>query len=388
MDLILCIDSSASFCLSKESSAAGTCWVESGTFQRAKGFLQLLAASVDMPEVQLGLLRFEEVQEVICSLTDQFAVFLHQLRGMHASPGETRVAPVLRQALCMLEDNNRPTTNLGHSEVRKAVIVITDGDPHDPNESALAAASLREKGVQILFVRIRTRNALDRQLGCSKLEQLAVPSTASWLHENAKGVLEVDDTEDALQGLVPDVLQQILFVSQRVKRARCLLPITPYKVVRAAELDAWEGIECYVPGSELGCANGHSLIPFFHTECHGWDSSQMKSPDEIQQRLEDADRKMCMKQIEEPQQEPQQEPQAHDSSPMKETFGDTSASSSGLLGIGLEVAKETQPAAGAAAVSRDAERYDFGACEKTLEELRVRVQRAKLAAQPRQWVGK
>ncbi|CAE8656541.1 unnamed protein product, partial [Polarella glacialis] len=71
LDLVVCIDSSASFCLARRrperalatgsrgpiaSSGDHGAWVESGTFERAKGFVERLATAVHMPEAPPALL--------------------------------------------------------------------------------------------------------------------------------------------------------------------------------------------------------------------------------------------------------------------------------------------------------------------------------------------
>eukprot|EP00933_Yihiella_yeosuensis_P024902 TRINITY_DN1929_c0_g4_i1.p1 TRINITY_DN1929_c0_g4~~TRINITY_DN1929_c0_g4_i1.p1 ORF type:complete len:988 (-),score=190.70 TRINITY_DN1929_c0_g4_i1:225-3188(-) len=335
LDLVVCIDSSASFCLARRpaqsplqhrGAAKGdgavdrSIWVESGTFGRAKFFVEQLATAVHMPEVRLGLLRFEDVQDVICELTGQPELFIPRLREMEPSPGETKVAPPLWQALSMLSGSVDRSGSAGiassTTSVAKAVLVITDGDPNDREEAAEAAAALGMSGIQVLFVRILKESEGGRSggRGCTHLQALAVPrqQLASHVMPTAggaleqKGLLEVEDSTEALTRLVPEVLQQFIYVQQRVARARCTLPLHPYEVVSSSELDAMtSGLECMLPVSSDTLPDGSPVI--LDPMLLSWDPLHLGHMHKVESYVE-RESKVLIDQRE-PQQEPEQESQ-------------------------------------------------------------------------------
>jgi len=247
LDLVICVDSSASFCLSRERGA----FIESGTFERARGFVECLASQVHMPEVRLGLLRFEDMHDVICGLTASLDNFRETLQGMMPTAGETKMAPPLWQALAMLgaassRDPNAlqvDSTALS-STARKAVLVVTDGDPNDPMETEKAAHALRANGVQLVFVHIKkARGEMDGEDIGAALHRLAAPTSG-------RGVFGCTDDERALTALVPEVLKQLLMVQRRISRARCAIPLTPYEEV-VGDLDEVDGVEILLPDAPM-----------------------------------------------------------------------------------------------------------------------------------------
>eukprot|EP00929_Paragymnodinium_shiwhaense_P105078 TRINITY_DN6998_c1_g1_i2.p1 TRINITY_DN6998_c1_g1~~TRINITY_DN6998_c1_g1_i2.p1 ORF type:complete len:1754 (+),score=399.26 TRINITY_DN6998_c1_g1_i2:329-5590(+) len=262
IDLVICLDSSASFCLSRgpttsaattSASDQRTIFVASGTFERAKVFIECLAATVQMPEAHLALLRFED-EEPMCTLTDWLPTFLQKLRSVGPSAGETRFAPSLKRAVSMFQhaERVRSVQRSGSAEgqvAAKAVLFITDGDPNDLQDAIDAREQLQYMGAQLLFVNI----AGPGQGPDAWMQRLAIaaprpPPPASAAGSRGatlapKGVFAVADDADALKNLVPDVLRQLLVTTQRVSRARIDLPLEGAEIVSEDAMDRAPGYD-------------------------------------------------------------------------------------------------------------------------------------------------
>jgi len=274
LDLVVCLDSSASFCLARQpprplqakdgekEAEPLVSFMESGTFQRAKGFIQQLAHELRLPDIRVGLIRFEDIDEVICPLTEEVTDFIKSVKSMALSPGETKFAPAMRKALEMLTDSNPavdiPGGDWPKPKIAKAVLVITDGDPNDMMETKEVTAMFKDKDVQLLFVKVgQNPKAPD------SLDALAVPwprpPSASWSGsadlQEAKGVYRAtEDEPSALAALIPDILRQLLRGIRPIVRARCALPLQDYSVAGDIE--------------DLSSICGHEVLMPKHTLPH------------------------------------------------------------------------------------------------------------------------
>lgn len=242
LDLVVCLDCSASFSMRRGKSADAQDVVESETFQRAKYFLDHLACSVHMPEVRLALIGWEERHEVVCEFTDDLQRFRSSLKSLKGSTFMTNLSPPLWQALGMLS---------GSEVSGKAVLVLTDGDPNDLEEATEAAAALRACGAQLLFLRVAK---VSDDKGFHKLGVAASATSAARVAPRFPddGVLEAPDDPDALQALVPLVLQHLLRVQRKVLRTFCKMPLSPYDILSTSEFsDCNDGYEIALPRGPL-----------------------------------------------------------------------------------------------------------------------------------------
>jgi len=273
LDLVVCLDSSASFCLARQpvqpTKAGGqgqdaeiervVSFMESGTFQRAKGFIGQLATELHLPDVRLGMIRFEDMDEVICPLTEELTDFIKSVQTMSLSPGETKFAPPLRKALEMLKDTNAnmeiPGGDWHKPTISKAVLLVTDGDPNDMAETREVAAMFKEANVQLLFVKVGQKEVPD------SLDTFAVPwprpRSANWSGttelQESKGVFRTAaDEPEALAVLIPDILRQVLRAIRPIVRARCNVQLDDYTVASDTEdLSAFSGHEIWMPKHTL-----------------------------------------------------------------------------------------------------------------------------------------
>jgi len=257
LDLVVCVDSSASVLFRKgraEDSLTGSnnMYIETGAFERAKQFVELLVSAVQMPEVQVGLIRFDDVGEMICPLTDNMGDFTARLRDMTPSVGETLFAPPLWQALDMLGSRSIHRPGWASSlKVAKAVVVITDGDPNDIEESTEAANALREHDSQLLFVKMAGKRSKHQRLQALAIaKSLPSADAAGRAAPPPRGIFEPaasrsgeGERADALYALVPEVLQQVLAVYRCVHEARFGLELEPYEEVAPGTLEERGGFE-------------------------------------------------------------------------------------------------------------------------------------------------
>jgi len=281
LDLVVCLDSSASFCLAKQparatvtkqgtsDAAAYLSFVESGNFQRAKQFIGQLASELHLPDVQMGLVRFEDAVEVLCPLTGDATDLIKSVQSMSLSPGETKFAPPLRKALEMLKASPGeaciPGGDWHSSSVAKAVIVITDGDPSDMAEARSAAALYKEANVQLLFVKVGQKQEVDAldSLSMPWLRPPALNWTARARSQDSRGVFRASDDPDELAALIPDVCRQLLRAVRPIVRARCDVPLSLYEVAGDDEDLS------VIPGHEV-CLPMHTL-PQHASEAVLWD---------------------------------------------------------------------------------------------------------------------
>lgn len=216
MHLVFCVDSSAS--------------VGAKEFEKATEFVKHVVDSAEMPTVMLGLIRFHHLYSTVSELVGDFAAFSRSIAGLQFEPGETRMAPPLWQARAMLQRG-------AHTEINctRAVVVLSDGDPNDFEETEKAAAAIREDGIQLLFV----------QLGSNK-EKLPVYEQLS-SQPAERHVCVLSRFSDASEAAA-EVLSNVLQVSMWIKRAKCMLNWTVCQ--EATLLDAEAGDELLVPGWE------------------------------------------------------------------------------------------------------------------------------------------
>eukprot|EP00931_Biecheleriopsis_adriatica_P094044 TRINITY_DN6774_c0_g1_i1.p1 TRINITY_DN6774_c0_g1~~TRINITY_DN6774_c0_g1_i1.p1 ORF type:complete len:864 (-),score=150.67 TRINITY_DN6774_c0_g1_i1:179-2770(-) len=274
LDLVICVDSSASLCMSKEAlptyHSEGGAFVSSGAFESVKGLLEYLAHAMHMPEVRLGLVRFEDSPQVICPLTGQRDTFLSHLRCMKMSTGETRLAPALHLALQMLEDErkcvraNRADWELPREE--KAIVVITDGDANDMAQSMEMATVVKEKDCQLLFIKMGAEQ--------DNLHQMShAPRRVHSLHKGgaaeyagtARGVFHSATTNlQDLVSLVPDIQRQLLRSARRIEQARCTLQLGFHEVVVVEDLSHTTGHDVLLENDPAPLLLDHT--PWVHTE--------------------------------------------------------------------------------------------------------------------------
>ena len=254
LDLVICVDSSASFC--KPGSAGPGGFVEScRLFDTAKVFVDLLAAEMQSPEVQLALIRFEDEAQVICPLTEALSDFRSRAQAMAPSIGETKLAPALRSARGILASRSAAKRLAGWSgclEVERAVLVITDGDPPDLQDSREAARLLRDDRVQLIFVaidrvgRVEPKDSLAELANARPTPPRASQAASRPTPPPGQGVFEAKSgvpAAAALAALVPHVLQQLLRVARHVTRTKVEVLPEPYIEASPEELDACPGLE-------------------------------------------------------------------------------------------------------------------------------------------------
>jgi len=217
LDLICCIDSSMS--------------VGIEDFLKSKRFAERLVKELELPPVKVGVIRFNDRYTVISPLTPHEDSLLTSLAQMGFEPGETKLGPPLRHAAVMLQDS------LAQEDVRsrdQAVIVVTDGDPNDMQETALAAEALRAQGVSLVFVRV------GNQVNYETIGKLSSQPADKYVI-NLGSYNELEDS-------VEDVLRAVLKVSMWVKRAKCLVDLNPYHTV--SDIASVPGYDIMVPGWE------------------------------------------------------------------------------------------------------------------------------------------
>merc|ERR1719453_2872735 len=102
MDVVFCVDSSASVCFIQREMEKGK-FVETGNIGLAKSFLQSIVQHCDMPEAYFGLIRFEDNSVVISEMTGERTDFVKRLNDMTSSLGETKMAAPLQQAMSLMK---------------------------------------------------------------------------------------------------------------------------------------------------------------------------------------------------------------------------------------------------------------------------------------------
>merc|ERR1719428_1023896 len=116
MDVVFCIDSSASVCFVQREMEKGK-FVETGNIGFAKSFLQSIVHHCDMPEAHFGLIRFEDNSVIISEMTGQRTEFIQRLNDMPSSLGETKMAGPLQQARSLMQSTGRA--------VKKTLLMVT-----------------------------------------------------------------------------------------------------------------------------------------------------------------------------------------------------------------------------------------------------------------------
>jgi len=222
LDIVVCVDSSVS--------------VGQEGFDKSVTFLDRLVKELDFPPLQMGIIRFNHLFQVICDLTSDLDVLTERIRSMKYVPGETKLAPALNCAASMLQVASMSTEDYAQEDTirSKAIVVITDGDPNDPAETELEAQVLKSYGVQILFVQI------GKIMNLQSLHRMASTPTE-------KCVVRLQAYDD-LPEAFPLVLRNMVQVSLWVRRAKCVLDLSKYHEV--PDINAIEGYEVAVHGSE------------------------------------------------------------------------------------------------------------------------------------------
>jgi len=258
LDLVICVDSAASFCLMRQTPEVGGMFVQSGTFERAKNFIENLASSMHMPEVRLGLMRMDDEQRLSCDLTSNFEEFRERLKAIEPSAGQSKFAPSLWHARELLQASSSEHIAERSSLVRSigahsatAVLIVTDSDPHECahwEDTQRAASAMHSDGVQILCVKLKPEG---QDAWLSRSGTAATPWTT----------LFTSDSEQALQSLIPEVLRRLVHVTQRIAKARCILNLQPH-------LNAGAEYDIHLPED----------YPLLVSELVPWDASQCQQP--------------------------------------------------------------------------------------------------------------
>jgi len=217
LDLVCCLDSSVSV----------------GEVNFAKGvlFMERLIDKLEMPPVQVGVLRFNQRCTVVAPLGHDRDHMKNCVRNMTYEPGETALGPPLMWASNMLAAGVPQTR-------RQAVIIISDGDPGDKLETQAASQKLKDAGVIIIVVRVGdiSNHAMLQRLASHPSE------------EHIVNVRNYDELIDA----IAKVLRLVVQISRWVRRAKLSLGelgLPPYEVVE--DIATMPGQELLVPGWEL-----------------------------------------------------------------------------------------------------------------------------------------
>jgi uncharacterized protein YegL len=215
-----------------------SCSVGEAGFQQTVAFAQSLLQKLEMPAVQMGILRFTHTYSVISDLSHDKEQLQRCIQEMPYEPGETKLGPPLQHANLMLHNSTSAgTPTLGLDERKKVVLIVTDGDANDYQDTEHQAALLKNAGVLLVFVRV----------GYVKTRHL--PVLASLPHE--KYVFQLL-SYDELVPSVEAVMRSIVEVSRLVRRAKVGMDIFPFEEVR--DLDSVNGLEIVVPGWEVSDA--------------------------------------------------------------------------------------------------------------------------------------
>lgn len=237
LDLVVCIDSSASFGRVVDAQAV----TASGL---ALEFVEQLLSAVQVPEVNLALVRMGSSAEEVVPLTTDLADFRARLRELSCEDGETRLAPALRAAHRVLERrqfDTRRSTWAAPLQAAAAVLVLTDGAQTDWLEAQGAAEVLRNDSAQLLFVKVgglaaEPQPPLEALAFATalapKASEVAGASRGGAPLAIGRGVFEATGMSPAAcRALVPEVLAQVLQVSRVMRRAHVALPMRGYREV-------------------------------------------------------------------------------------------------------------------------------------------------------------
>lgn len=164
---------------------------------------------------------------------------------MPFSVGETRMAAPLQQAKNMLQGTCRA--------VKKVVIIITDGDPNDYDDTVVAVESLRSIEARLLFIKVGARGNSERLRNLMTFGKCGPVSNAA---ASKSDVLEVRTYEE-LQAFVPEVLQRLVEATCWVHRASVNLCMPPYEVVD--DLVDEDGFQLDLTGHKI---RDESIVPW------------------------------------------------------------------------------------------------------------------------------
>eukprot|EP00747_Dinoflagellata_sp_TGD_P187470 gnl/TRDRNA2_/TRDRNA2_45166_c0_seq1.p1 gnl/TRDRNA2_/TRDRNA2_45166_c0~~gnl/TRDRNA2_/TRDRNA2_45166_c0_seq1.p1 ORF type:complete len:905 (-),score=176.23 gnl/TRDRNA2_/TRDRNA2_45166_c0_seq1:102-2816(-) len=257
LDLVCCIDSSSS--------------VGHENFMKSVAFVERLLLELETPPSEAGVIQFHHEYLVVSQMTWSQKDLQKRLRSMKYEPGETKLAPVLQQAAMMLRLHSE-TQESPDPDRKQVVLVLTDGDPNDLQESLREAIALKGRGVIIIVVAIG--DAIQPQV-IRSLASIPAERFALELH-----------SFDELLDISGDVLRAILDISLWVRRARCAVDLLNYKPV--ADLDAIPGYELMVPGweqqgSESWAWHEDSGRALRHYASAAWDGPRPHKPVKTQQ---------------------------------------------------------------------------------------------------------
>jgi len=282
LDLVICLDSSASFFLAKRAptsllSAFDVAFSQSGAFQQAKKFVENLAERASFPGVRMGLIRFDDAEEGICPLTDDVDDFLHKLREMEPKTGETKLTPALRKAWSWLSTPHTYSDSFGEQiKPSKAVLVITDGDPNDSREAAAQVEKYKSEKFQLLYLKVGQVEHNDRDC----LEDLSVmqppPGTLA-VPRSHRGVYRTTCREEGILDadiLAPQILSQVLWWIRPVERALCVLPLneSTCEVVEEQDLSNMAGHKIHLD----------HLTPPLDRRYELWPRESFPSPEQVE----------------------------------------------------------------------------------------------------------
>eukprot|EP00746_Dinoflagellata_sp_MGD_P000245 gnl/MRDRNA2_/MRDRNA2_100439_c0_seq1.p1 gnl/MRDRNA2_/MRDRNA2_100439_c0~~gnl/MRDRNA2_/MRDRNA2_100439_c0_seq1.p1 ORF type:complete len:972 (+),score=138.16 gnl/MRDRNA2_/MRDRNA2_100439_c0_seq1:86-3001(+) len=200
-------------------------------FQKATEFLLELTQYFEMPPVRAGLIQFNHNAPFpdFADITGDKAELEGKIKLVKYNAGETEMGPPLAHAAEMLE-------KLG-SLTKKVIIVLTDGNPNDKVHVRTVAEQNKNKGIQMMFVLVgaRASDSFVRELATTPAERNVI----HWHSYRER------------QAAASAILAEILESEKWVRRMKCTVPLTPYKVV--PDIDA-------ITGTEVMCWNGQHRI--------------------------------------------------------------------------------------------------------------------------------
>eukprot|EP00931_Biecheleriopsis_adriatica_P124253 TRINITY_DN9936_c0_g1_i1.p1 TRINITY_DN9936_c0_g1~~TRINITY_DN9936_c0_g1_i1.p1 ORF type:complete len:632 (+),score=95.11 TRINITY_DN9936_c0_g1_i1:78-1973(+) len=215
--------------------------VEKQLFGETKQFVETLVDEIDMPAVQVGLIRFNHKYSETSPITGNRDDLLYRLRNMEYEAGETKIVSAMEHAATMLDEASTS------ERCRQAVVLITDGEWYDIQAAVDKATYLKQQClIEVFCVHIggwteprgltdqqqQIQNAIDKVV--SKPEREHAVALSSY---DADGWLKMRDA----------LLTHLLWVSRKVRRVKCNLNLLDF---RETDLSTVAGHDMLVPDWE------------------------------------------------------------------------------------------------------------------------------------------